>query len=241
MKVLELFSGTGSVGKIFKERNHTVVSLDLKDADINCNILDWDYKKFNPGEFDYIHASPPCDTFSHCRKCYFGRALRAHNPDWSIPDEQKIKFSEEIFQADQLKIGIPILNKTLEIIKYLKPKFYTIENPQTGDMKKYIDLSYNDVTYCKYGFPYRKITRVWHNLEKWKPKPICTPKSICENVVNIDNHIHHHKSCAYKKSTADRRRRHKETVQSIIGGSTRKDERYRIPPELVKEWENAMK
>jgi hypothetical protein len=44
MNCLELFSGTHSVGKILKEKGYNVVSLDLKGADINCNILDWDYK-----------------------------------------------------------------------------------------------------------------------------------------------------------------------------------------------------
>jgi len=44
MKVLELFSGTGSVGKVAKEMGWDVVSLDLKNADIETNILNWDYK-----------------------------------------------------------------------------------------------------------------------------------------------------------------------------------------------------
>ena len=43
MKLLEMFSGTGSVGKVAKEFGFHVVSLDLKNADINCNILQWDY------------------------------------------------------------------------------------------------------------------------------------------------------------------------------------------------------
>ena len=54
MKVLELFSGTGSVGKIAKELGWEVVSLDLKNADIETNILDWDYKIYQPEEFDII-------------------------------------------------------------------------------------------------------------------------------------------------------------------------------------------
>jgi len=68
MRCLELFSGTGSVGKVLKELGHSVISLDLKGADINCNILDWDYTIYEPNYFEYIHASPPCDTFSVCRK-----------------------------------------------------------------------------------------------------------------------------------------------------------------------------
>ena len=44
MKLLELFSGTGSVGRVAKDKGFDVVSLDLKNADINCNILGWDYK-----------------------------------------------------------------------------------------------------------------------------------------------------------------------------------------------------
>ena len=39
MKLLELFSGTGSVGKVAKEFGYDVVSLDLKDANINTDIL----------------------------------------------------------------------------------------------------------------------------------------------------------------------------------------------------------
>ena len=45
MKLLELFSGTHSVGNIAKQLGYEVISLDLKKADININILTWDYKK----------------------------------------------------------------------------------------------------------------------------------------------------------------------------------------------------
>ena len=60
MKLLELFSGTGSVGKVAKELGYDVVSLDLKDANINTDILNWDYKQFNRNHFQIIWASPPC-------------------------------------------------------------------------------------------------------------------------------------------------------------------------------------
>ena len=42
MKLLELFSGTGSVGKVARDLGYDVVSLDLKNADINMDIMNWD-------------------------------------------------------------------------------------------------------------------------------------------------------------------------------------------------------
>ena len=39
MHLLELFSGTSSVGKVAKSLGYNVISLDLKNADINYDIL----------------------------------------------------------------------------------------------------------------------------------------------------------------------------------------------------------
>ena len=67
MKLLELFSGTGSVGKVAKELGYDVVSLDLKNADINADILQWNYKQFKPNESNIIWASPPCTEYSRAK------------------------------------------------------------------------------------------------------------------------------------------------------------------------------
>ena len=123
MNCLDLFSGTHSVAKILTELGHEVITLDLNgSSDINVNILDWDYKIYPPNHFDYIHASPPCDTFSVCRKCRYGAPLKAHNPDWK--NYRSVIFTPELFLHDQLTIGLPILNKTLEIIEYFKLYLY---------------------------------------------------------------------------------------------------------------------
>ena len=59
MKLLELFSGTGSVGKVAREFSFSVISLDLNNAHINEDIVQWDYKELDK-DFDVIWASPPC-------------------------------------------------------------------------------------------------------------------------------------------------------------------------------------
>ena len=57
MNVLELFSGTGSVGKCCKELGLNVVSVDL-ESKFNpthlCNIMDFDYKQYPVGYFDLL-------------------------------------------------------------------------------------------------------------------------------------------------------------------------------------------
>ena len=58
--LLELFSGTGSVGKVANILGYSVISLDLRDAKIATDILEWDYTKLEPNEINIIWASPPC-------------------------------------------------------------------------------------------------------------------------------------------------------------------------------------
>jgi hypothetical protein len=152
MKVLELFAGTGSVGNVFKEHGWEVVSLDRDlPADISTDIMDWDYRsQFEPGSFDIIWASPPCTEYSIAKRT----------------GVRKIELANSIVQ------------RTLEIIDYLQPKYYILENPQTGLLKHQPfmqDRPYNDLDYCRYGMPYRKRTRVsWNN-----PSPSSSPSKCC--------------------------------------------------------------
>jgi hypothetical protein len=177
MKVLELFSGTGSVGKVCKELGYEVISLDLKNADINCNILDWDYTIYPPNYFDIIWASPPCNTFSTLRTSWIGRKLKAHKGQIC---------SMELIQKDIDEIGLPILRKTEEIINYFKPNLWFIENPKTGRMKNYLThLTHYDMDYCKYSdWGYKKPTRIWTN------KVGFIPKTCNKDCVSINNGKH---------------------------------------------------
>ena len=69
LRLLELFSGTGSVGRAFRERGWDVLSLDIAPGrhQIRMDIMDWDYKAYDKGEFACIHASPPCTEHSRAR------------------------------------------------------------------------------------------------------------------------------------------------------------------------------
>jgi hypothetical protein len=50
MILLELFAGTGSVGKAFTKYNWGVLGLDItKGHAIKCDILQWDYTAYKPG------------------------------------------------------------------------------------------------------------------------------------------------------------------------------------------------
>ena len=167
MRLLELFSGTGSVGKPWKEAGHEVISVDVDGrfgADIVEDILQLSYCKLQVP--DVIWSSPPCQMYARCR-------TRAKTPP-------------NFALADSLVV------KALEIIQYfqrLNPDLiWFLENGDSTllwgrevakDLSNYVRLDY-----CQYGTSYRKRTRIAHseNLQ-WTPRPLCDPK-ICSQVVD---------------------------------------------------------
>ena len=204
IRVLELFAGTGSVGKVCRKKGYEVISLDLKGADINVNIMDWDYKEAFPvGHFDIIWGSPPCHSFSNLRRCWIGRKLKEHNG---------AVCSAELLDEDMRKKGLPILRRTQEIIDYFKPTYWFMENPQTGRMKDFLkDVPYYDADYCKYSdWGYKKRTRFWTNVDMDHDEPKLCCKD-CENMA-VGGTRH---------------------VGGICKGTTLR-ERYRIPPKLIR-------
>ena len=216
VRVLELFSGSGSVGKVCKSKGWEVVSLDLKGADINISILDWDYKKdYKVGDFDIIWGSPPCDTFSKCRRCWIGRKIKAFGDEI---------VTAEMLDNDMIKNGLPLVRKTQEIIEYFKPKLWFIENPQTGKMKNFLtELNYYDVDYCKYcDWGYRKRTRIWTNNTNFVAK-ICNKD--CNNM--------------FIPTGNSTMKRHKNNLGNSNGNKITTgtcgtlSTRYRIPPLLI--------
>ena len=87
--LLEMFKGTGSVGKVFKDFN--IISLDLDPIytpTIETDILDWNYQKFfKESKFkpDFIWASPPCNTFSPLAYPLKERDTKTAEPKSELP------------------------------------------------------------------------------------------------------------------------------------------------------------
>ena len=213
VKVLELFSGTGSVGKCCKELGWETVSVDLiSESTHKCDIMNFDYKQYPKDSFDIIWASPPCTNYSKLQDGWLGRMRKGEIYTKDIQEK-------EMIQDDKLVL------RTLEIIDYFKPEYYFIENPATSKMKDrpYMkDRPFYIVDYCMYSdWGYRKRTRIWTNKKDWNA---LTCNKQCGNMVgNL------HKT---NLGNADRIKRANIDNVKKYNGTTQND-RYRIPPDLI--------
>ncbi len=179
MLLLELFSGTNSVGKVAKKMGFEVISVDnCKDFNptLCIDMLKLDYKKLPIP--DFIWASPPCTSFSRLVNCH-------KNPS------RDIKTLKPLTETGIL--GDKLLLKTLEIISYFwkkNPKLkWGFENP-LGMMRRMPilkNIPYTTTTYCKYGFPYMKPTDIWNNFDL-KLRRVCSKNHKCNILKKYDKH-----------------------------------------------------
>ena len=161
-------------------------------ADVQCDRLDWNYTVYPSNYFNFIWASPPCVEYSICKT----RGVR------------------------NIELANALVLKILEIIEYFTPVIYVIENPATGLLKHQpfrMNLNYKDIDYCKYGFRYRKRTRLWNNLLNWEPRAFC--KTDCGS---MDGNKHLDNAQRGPDRAGDGR----------ANRSIKQTELYRIPAEL---------
>eukprot|EP00854_Cymbomonas_tetramitiformis_P034113 gene34113-biopygen13706 len=107
VRILVLFSGTGSVEKgftqCFPKANVVTLDQDPRWQLIHLSTIeDWDPTQYPPGFFDVIWASPPCTQYSQARTI-------GGPPDLTAADN--------------------CVQRTLDIIEYLKPLHWFVENP----------------------------------------------------------------------------------------------------------------
>ena len=160
MRCLELFAGTGSIGRAFERLGWDVVSLDI---DPKCepthvaDILSWDYRVYPRGHFHFVWGSPVCQHYSIARTTGGPR---------------------DLVSADRL------VRRTLDIVDHFGCH-YAFENPQSGLLKTreiVKGLPFFDTSYCRWGYPYRKTTRIWSSLALCLRRP-CSPSDPCSAMV----------------------------------------------------------
>ena len=144
MRTLELFAGTQSFtkGVLRAEPTSTCVTVDILPRfrpTIQADLRTWE-PPFAPRSFDVVWCSPPCQEYSRA----------------------KTVGVRDLSGADAL------VRRCFEIIDYLKPTFWIIENPESGLLPRRMptirqNIPFIDADYCAYGAPYRKRTRFWTN------------------------------------------------------------------------------
>ena len=156
MRCLELFAGTGSIGRAFERQGWEVVSLDISpkyNPTHVADILSWDFRVYERGFFDFVFGSPVCTQYSIARTTGPARDLHA---------------------ADGL------VKRMLEVMNRFRCH-WAFENPQSGLLKTrtvVAGLPFYDTSYCKYGYPYRKHTRIWTSLALQLRSP-CSLRDPC--------------------------------------------------------------
>jgi hypothetical protein len=167
MKVLELFAGSRSIGKVADRLAFDVYSSDIEQfggIDYVTDILDFDVTKI-PFKPDIIWASCPCTAFS----------VAAIGKNWTKVGDDYIP------KNPRAEFGLKLVQKTLEIIEHFNPTYFFIENPR-GMLRKMpimADLQRQGVTYCQYGDTRMKPTDIWTNSTKWIPRAMCKNGDPC--------------------------------------------------------------
>lgn len=221
MKVLDLFSGTQSLKPICEELGYEYYSLDIKEpSTFQTDILKWDYKNLDI-KFDIIWASPDCIPYSLLTHSWLGRECNG-------------KLVTRFTLEEGMKRGDKLIEKTFEIIDYFKPKYWFIENPQTGFLKNreiMKDKKYYVTDYCQWGFDYKKPTCIWTNRE-WETRR-CN-KHTCPAMIPTGTFTKRGLVCkTHKRNLGGGSWK---GVSKYTTGTNKKqqEEKHRIPPNLIR-------
>lgn len=165
--ILELFSGTQSISKVFEQNGYKAFTIEnhsyFKDitswqADILTITAEEILERM--GERPrIIWASPPCTAFSVASISHHWQGgLRAYEP-----------------KTEAARLSIELVKHTIKLIKELNPVYWFIENPR-GILRKMPfmeELPRYTVWYCTYGDKRAKPTDLWTNHPNPQFKQVC--------------------------------------------------------------------
>jgi len=202
-RLLELFCGTKSVGREAEALGWSVVSVDIEkrfEPTILCDLLEFDYTVWKPGEFLWVHASPPCTLYS----------IASNHRDPETANK--------------------LTKRTKEILDYLNAPYITVENPASSQMwlQGIFDYPKTLASYCKYTDPeddswgYKKSTIFATTIPGLRLQ-ICNKD--CANMVVFEGR-RLHKECAQRggssstpKDSGIQKKRHTQVELYRIPGA----------------------
>ena len=179
--LIELFAGSHSVSKALtnflgSKFDLRVLSVDIDpktNASVVGDINKWNYERDideflrsqRANDIVLVHASPPCTAFS-----------RANTT--GIRD---------------IEGGSKNVKRALEIIKFVDPHIWTLENPvgllREQPFMKRLEKYINTTCYCKFRKPYKKPTNIWSNVEDLD-LPMCDSQTPCPHKAKFGHHSH---------------------------------------------------
>lgn len=172
MRILDLFSGTGSSTKAFEDDGHLVFRVELDPqhrADWHADVTEITAASILDrmgGRPDFIWASPPCTAFSVAS---IGKYWERGGDD-PQPKHPKAVAAQAIVRA------------TLALIAELAPRYWLMENPRgmLRTLKMVQPYKRVTVTYCKYGDERMKPTDLWGVMpDRWEPRAHCRNGDPC--------------------------------------------------------------
>lgn len=156
--ILDLCGGTGSWSKYYKDNGYDVRVITLPDYDVLT------YKP--PKNVYGILAAPPCTMFSIARN------------DKTAKTPRDLRGGMEIVNAC-LKIIHTCLYDHYKVKEGLK--FWALENPYSGYLKRFLGKPTLVFEPYEYGDPYTKKTALWGNFIEPKKRAIETLKDVRGN------------------------------------------------------------
>lgn len=158
--ILDLCGGTGSWSKPYRDNSdYRVYNLTLPDTDITklAYLPSEVVYALQEGKVYGILAAPPCTQFSIAR------------------NDKTAK------QARDMEKGMQVVEACLKIIwwaqykKFRKDeglKFWCLENPASGYLKRFLGKPAMVFEPCDYGDPYTKKTALWGNFTEPVKNPV---------------------------------------------------------------------